>query len=151
MKARVLPAIAALLVLAACSTPDSSTSPAPSDPSYGKNQNPNDEIQNDPKVHVHLARGQARPGSGGVQLLQYHGGAIMTDQGCMCPDGTQWDGNQCSPVQQQTVIQQQTIQRNADISLTCCINHARYECPSQKAFNDCVTLSPHQCKPAGGC
>ena len=78
MKARVLPAIAALLVLAACSTPDSSTSPAPSDPSYGKNQNPNDEIQNDPKVHVHLARGQARPGSGGVQLLQYHGGAIMT-------------------------------------------------------------------------
>ena len=76
MKARVLPAIAALLVLAACSAPDSPTSPAPSDPSY--NQNPNDEIQNDPKVHVHLARGQARPGSGGVQLLQYHGGAIMT-------------------------------------------------------------------------
>jgi len=78
MKARVLPAMAALLVLAACSTPDSPTSPAPSDPSYFKNQNPNDEIQNDPKVHVHLARGQARPGSGGVQLLQYHGGAIMT-------------------------------------------------------------------------
>ena len=76
MKARVLPAIAALLVLAACSAPDSPTSPAPSDPSYS--QNPNDEIQNDPKVHVHLARGQARPGSGGVQLLQYHGGAIMT-------------------------------------------------------------------------
>src|SRR5512144_1175098 len=76
MKARVLPAIAALLVLAACSTPDAPTGPAPSDPSLS--QNPNDEIQNDPKVHVHLARGQARPGGGGVQLLQYHGGAIMT-------------------------------------------------------------------------
>ncbi|MFL5617320.1 MAG: hypothetical protein ACJ79A_02865 [Gemmatimonadaceae bacterium] len=75
MKARILPAIAALLVLGACSTPDSPTSPAPSSPSYS--QNPNDEIQNDPKVHVHLARGQARPGGGGVQLLQYHGGAIM--------------------------------------------------------------------------
>ena len=76
MKARVLPAIAALLVLAACSTPDSSTSPAPSDPSYS--QNPNDEIQNDPKVHVHPAKGHARPGGGGAQLLLYHGGAIMT-------------------------------------------------------------------------
>jgi hypothetical protein len=76
MKARVLPAIAALLVLAACSAPDAPTSPAPNDPSYS--QNPNDEIRNDPKVHVHLARGQARPGGGGVQLLQYHGGAIMT-------------------------------------------------------------------------
>jgi hypothetical protein len=76
MKARVLPAIAALLVLAACSTPDSPTSPAPSGPSYS--QNPNDEIQNDPKVHVHLARGNARPGGGGVQLLQWHGGEIMT-------------------------------------------------------------------------
>ncbi|PYP77101.1 MAG: hypothetical protein DMD35_16380 [Gemmatimonadetes bacterium] len=76
MKARVFPAIAALLVLAACSTPDSPTSPAPSDPSYS--QNPNDEIQNDPKVHVHLARGHARPGGGGAKLLQYHGGAIMT-------------------------------------------------------------------------
>ena len=75
MKARVLPAIAALLVLAACSTPDAPTGPAPSDPSLS--QNPNDEIQNDPKVHVHLARGQAGPG-GGVQLLEYHGGAIMT-------------------------------------------------------------------------
>ena len=76
MKARVLPAIAALLVLAACSTPDAPTGPAPSDPSLS--QNPNDEIQNDPNVHVHLPRGQARPGGGGVQLLQYHGGAIMT-------------------------------------------------------------------------
>jgi hypothetical protein len=76
MKARVLPAIAALLVLAACSTPDSPTAPSPSGPSYS--QNPNDEIQNDPNVHVHLARGQARPGGGGVQLLEYHGGAIMT-------------------------------------------------------------------------
>jgi hypothetical protein len=76
MKARVLPAIAALLVLAACSTPDAPTAPAPSDPSFS--QNPNDEIQNDPNVHVHLARGQARPGGGGVQLLEYHGGAIMT-------------------------------------------------------------------------
>lgn len=76
MKARVLPAIAALLALAACSTPDSPTGPAPSDPSYS--QNPNDEIQNDPNVHVHLARGHARPGSGGAQLLLYHDGAIMT-------------------------------------------------------------------------
>jgi hypothetical protein len=76
MKARVLPAIAALLVLAACSTPDAPTSPAPSDPSLS--QNPNDEIQNDPNVHVHLPRGHARPGGGGVQLLQWHGGAIMT-------------------------------------------------------------------------
>jgi hypothetical protein len=76
MKARALPAMAALLVLAACSTPDSPTAPVPSDPSYS--QNPNDEIQNDPNVHVHLARGHARPGSGGAQLLQYHGGAIMT-------------------------------------------------------------------------
>ena len=76
MKARVLPAIAALLALAACSTPDSPTAPAPSGPSYS--QNPNDEIQNDPNVHVHLARGHARPGGGGVQLLQWHGGAIMT-------------------------------------------------------------------------
>jgi hypothetical protein len=76
MKARVLPAIAALLVLAACSTPDAPTTPALDGPSYS--QNPNDEIRNDPKVHVHLARGQARPGGGGVKLLQYHGGAIMT-------------------------------------------------------------------------
>ena len=76
MKARVLPAIAALLVLAACSTPDGTTGPAPSYLSLS--QNPNDEIQNDPNVHVHLPRGQARPGGGGVQLLQYHGGAIMT-------------------------------------------------------------------------
>jgi len=75
MKARVLPALAALLVLAACSTPDSPTSPTPSDPSY--NRNPN-EIQKDPKVHVHLARGQAGRGGGGVKLLQYHSGAVMT-------------------------------------------------------------------------
>jgi hypothetical protein len=76
MNARVLPAMAALLALAACSTPDSPTSPTPASPSFS--QNPNDEIQNDPKVHVHLARGQARPGGGGIQLLQWHGGAIMT-------------------------------------------------------------------------
>jgi len=77
MKSRVLPAIAALLALAACSTPDSPTSPSPSNGPQ-LSQNPNDEIQNDPKVHVHLAKGHARPGGGGVQLLQYHGGAIMT-------------------------------------------------------------------------
>ncbi len=86
------------------------------------------------------------------QQPQCQGGAILTDNGCACPDGTQWDGNQCSPVQQQqTVIQQQNIQQNANISLTCCINHTQYECPSQKAFNDCVTLSPHHCKHVGGC
>ena len=69
MRARILPALAALFVLAACSTPDSPTSPAPSDPQYS--QNPNDEIQNDPKVHVHPAKGHARPGGGGAQLLLY--------------------------------------------------------------------------------
>jgi len=76
MKARVLSAIAALAALAACSPPDSPTSPTPSSPSFS--QNPNDEIQNDPKVHVHLPRGHARPSSGGSPLLVYHGGAIMT-------------------------------------------------------------------------
>ena len=57
MKARVLPALAALSLFAACSMPDAPTSPsaAPSvSPSFS--QNPNDEIQNDPKVRVHLAQ-----------------------------------------------------------------------------------------------
>jgi hypothetical protein len=76
MKARVLTALATVAALAACSPPDSPTSPTPGSPSFS--QNPNDEIQNDPKVHVHLPKGQARPGGGGSPLLLYHGGAIMT-------------------------------------------------------------------------
>lgn len=82
---------------------------------------------------------------------QCTGGAVMTDQGCACPDGTGWNGEACVGVQQQQVVQQQYIQRSADISLTCCINHAKYTCPSQDAFNACVTLNPSQCSPAGGC
>ena len=77
MKSRVLPAIAALVVLGACSVPDSSTPSSPTSPSY--NQNPNDEIQNDPNVHVYRARGQARPGGGGVTPLTWHNGALLNN------------------------------------------------------------------------
>jgi hypothetical protein len=92
MRSRVLPAIAALLVLGACSTPDSPTASAPTTPSF--NQNPNDEIQGDPKIQVHLARGQARPGSGGISLLLYHNGAIMTSTVVKAIFwGQQWSNN----------------------------------------------------------
>lgn len=83
MKARVLPALAALSLFAACSMPDAPTSPsaAPSvSPSFS--QNPNDEIQNDPKVRVHLARGVAGSNKASVTaspLLLFHGGEILTE------------------------------------------------------------------------
>lgn len=79
MKARVLPAIAALAALGACAAPDMSTSPATPSAAPSYSQNPNDEVQNDPSVHVHLARGQAKRGGGGVSLLAWHNGALMND------------------------------------------------------------------------
>ena len=80
MKSRVLSAVAVLSVVAACSqSPDAPTSPASPSAGPSLSQNPNDEIQNDPKVHVHLARGQARPGGGGGSpQLVWHNGAILT-------------------------------------------------------------------------
>lgn len=85
------------------------------------------------------------------------GGGVMTDQGCQCPDGTAWDGANCSASQQaapqqQEVVQQQTIHRSVNVSLTCCVNHAKYTCPSQHAFSACATMQAnHGCTPAGGC
>lgn len=94
------------------------------------------------------------------------GGAIASGDSCVCPDGTAWDGNQCqaqapvaqeqpqeAPQQQapaQVEVQQRTIQSTQ--SFTCCVNHARYQCPNQAAFTACATLSPnHGCARAGGC
>lgn len=83
------------------------------------------------------------------------GGAFMTDQGCMCPDGTTWDGANCvaagpaAPPPQQVIIRQQTHQSNS--SFSCCINGAKYSCPNDAEFRNCMTLQGHGCTPAGGC
>jgi hypothetical protein len=97
MKSRVLPAIAALVVLGACSTPDSSTSPAPTSPSYS--HNPNDEIQNDPNVHIYRARGQARPGGGGTSLLTWHNGILLNNVAVQAIYwGTSWPSDQSDKI-----------------------------------------------------
>ncbi|MBL9027387.1 MAG: hypothetical protein JNL21_34670 [Myxococcales bacterium] len=83
------------------------------------------------------------------------GGAFMTEQGCMCPDGTAWDGANCvasgptAPPPQQVIIRQQTNQSSS--SFTCCINGAKYTCPNDAEFRNCMTLQGHGCAPAGGC
>jgi hypothetical protein len=41
--------------------------------------------------------------------------------------------------------------RHSEQSLTCCINGAKYLCPGQDAFNQCITNGPSACTPAGGC
>lgn len=48
-------------------------------------------------------------------------------------------------------IQHRTIHKSGSQSLTCCINGARYRCPSQQAFEQCMTMSPSACTPAGSC
>jgi len=52
--------------------------------------------------------------------------------------------------QPQPVIIQHREQHGTQ-NITCCINGARYVCPSQEAFQACMTLSPSQCKRSGGC
>ncbi|MDB4995525.1 MAG: hypothetical protein JWM74_2957 [Myxococcaceae bacterium] len=93
------------------------------------------------------------------------GGAIATDQGCMCPQGATWNGAQCmcpagaewngaqcvwQQQPQQQVIQQRSIQSSS--SFTCCVNHAKYNCPNDAAFQACATMQGnHGCARAGGC
>jgi len=48
-------------------------------------------------------------------------------------------------------IQRRSVHRSGSQTLTCCINGARYTCPSQQAFNQCMSLSPSACTPAGRC
>lgn len=80
------------------------------------------------------------------------GGAVMTQEGCQCPQGTGWDGAACvgsAPPDGPVIIRQQTHQRN--VSLTCCINGAKYTCPSEAEFQACTTLQGHNCTRSGGC
>lgn len=86
------------------------------------------------------------------QPMSCTGGAIATDQGCQCPQGTGWDGASCAGGQgpQPIEIHQHTIQSSQ--SFTCCVNHSKYSCPNDAAFQACATLNPnHGCTPAGGC
>lgn len=48
-------------------------------------------------------------------------------------------------------IQHRDVRKSGSQTLTCCINGARYTCPSQQAFNQCMSLSPSACTPAGRC
>jgi hypothetical protein len=48
-------------------------------------------------------------------------------------------------------IQHRTVHKSGSQSLTCCINGARYRCPSQQAFEQCMTMNPSACTPAGTC
>ncbi len=96
------------------------------------------------------------------------GGAIATDQGCQCPQGSSWNGVQCmcpagaewngvqcvwsQQVQQQQPPPQQQVIEQRSYQSTCCVNHAKYNCPNHAAFQACATLSPsHGCTRAGGC
>jgi len=102
------------------------------------------------------------------------GGSLADgDQRCVCPAGTAWIDNACQQPQQQAQEQpqpQEQVQatqaappppppveyrhqtRQSTTNLTCCINHAKYQCPTDAAFRACATLSPnHGCARAGGC
>ena len=48
-------------------------------------------------------------------------------------------------------VQVDSSVRHSEQSLTCCINGAKYLCPGQDAFKECMTNGPSQCTPAGGC
>jgi hypothetical protein len=72
-------------------------------------------------------------------------GSVQNGDECTCPPGTQWGGSSC-----QVVVEQRT--RQSTTNLTCCVNHAQYKCPDDAAFQRCATLAPnHGCTPAGRC
>lgn len=56
-----------------------------------------------------------------------------------------------APAPRRVHIQRSTVHKSSTQSLTCCINGARYRCPSQQAFDQCVSMNPSACTPAGSC
>lgn len=87
-------------------------------------------------------------------------GATRTDpHTCVCPPGTEAQGDVfgcqavaggTSPPPEAPAPNPQIIRRSEQ-TLTCCINGARYTCPSQDAFNRCSTLDPSLCTRDGNC
>lgn len=102
------------------------------------------------------------------------GGSFADGDRCVCPAGTAWIDNACQQPQEQpqaqaveappeappqaqppqapppVEVRQQT--RQSTSNFTCCINHAKYQCPNDGAFRACMTLTPnHGCARAGGC
>jgi hypothetical protein len=88
-------------------------------------------------------------------------GATRSDpHTCVCPPGTEPQGDVfgCREVlagptdpPPETPAPNPQIIRRSEQTLTCCINGARYTCPSQDAFNRCSTLDPSLCTRDGNC
>jgi hypothetical protein len=56
-----------------------------------------------------------------------------------------------APAPPPVTFQSTTTIRESQQSFTCCINGARYACPGQEAFRECVSKGPSKCTPAGRC
>jgi len=56
-----------------------------------------------------------------------------------------------APAPPPVTIQSTTTIRESQQSFTCCINGARYACPGEAAFKECVSRGPSKCTPAGRC
>jgi hypothetical protein len=67
------------------------------------------------------------------------------------PQSQQTDDDDDGVQQPAQQVQVQQVQQSGSVQSTCCVNGARYTCPSNAAFQQCMMLDASGCTAAGRC